>query len=158
MEYRAVVLTISDRCSRGIADDRSGPAIIERLPDLHAQLIHREILPDDIEPIRAAARTWLGRCDLLLTTGGTGIAPRDVTPEALEPLIERTLPGFGEAMRSVAFASKPTTVLSRAGAGVSGSTLVAWLPGAPAAIGECLEALAPAIRHACKLLHGEQPH
>lgn len=158
MPYRAAVITVSDRCARGEAEDRSGPAIIERLADLDAQLVHRECVPDEIERVRAAAGTWLGRCDLLVTTGGTGVSPRDVTPEALRPLVERELPGFGEVMRLRAFERAPTSVISRGGAGVSGRTLLVWLPGAPKAATECLEWLAPAIRHVCSLLRGEPVH
>lgn len=158
MTSRAVVITVSDRCSRGEATDRSGPAIIERLPDLDAQLIHREVIPDELELIRKTAHTWIGRCDILLTTGGTGVAVRDVTPEALRPLVERELPGFGEVMRMRAFEKTPTSPISRGGAGVTGQTLIVWMPGSTKAVTECLDWLAPSIRHICKLLRGEQPH
>ncbi|MEP0848158.1 MAG: MogA/MoaB family molybdenum cofactor biosynthesis protein [Phycisphaerae bacterium] len=158
MTHRAVVITVSDRCSRGEAADHSGPQIIERLADLDAQLVHRECIPDDAETIRRTAQTWIGRCDVLLLTGGTGIAPRDVTPDALRPLIERELPGFGEVMRQRAFERTPTSVLSRAGAGVCGQTLLVWMPGSPRAVSECVEWLTPAIRHACRQLAGDAAH
>lgn len=158
MQNRAVILTISDRVSRGEAVDLSGPAIIESLPALDATAIHREVVPDEVERIRAVAGAWVDRCTLLLSTGGTGIAPRDVTPEALAPLVQRALPGFGEVMRLRAFDRLPTSILSRSGAGVSGRTLLLWLPGSPRAVRECLEWLAPAIKHTCAMLRGETGH
>ncbi|QOJ15501.1 MAG: MogA/MoaB family molybdenum cofactor biosynthesis protein [Planctomycetia bacterium] len=158
MKLRAVVLTISDSRSAGQAEDRGGPAILEQLPALDAIAVHREIVPDEVERIRATAGAWINRCDVILATGGTGIALRDVTPEALAPLIERALPGFGELMR-VAHADKnPLSIVSRSGAGVSGRTLIVWMPGKPTAVTECLTLLAPAIRHACRILRGDTSH
>lgn len=154
MLYRAVVLTVSDSRSAGAARDRGGPAVIDQLPELDAALVHREIVPDEIDAIQEAVCTWLGRCDLLITTGGTGVAPRDVTPEALEPMIEKALPGFGEVMRLRAFERLPTSIVARSGAGVAGGTLIIWLPGAPKAVTECLTWLTPAIKHVCDLLRG----
>lgn len=158
MSKRAVVITVSDRCSRGQAEDRSGPAIIERLAELDATLVHRQIIPDELDAIRQTVATWIGRCDVILTTGGTGPAVRDVTPEAIEPLLERRLPGFGEVMRLRGFGRMPLSILSRGGAGAAGGTLIVWLPGSPRAVRECLEWLAPAIRHACAVLRGEAAH
>jgi len=158
MSARAVVITVSDRSADGRRADASGPAAIEALPDLDASLVHREIVPDEVDRIRDAARRWLDRCDLLLLTGGTGVALRDVTPEAVEPLIQKLLPGFGEIMRMRAFERTPMSILSRGGAGVSGRTLVVWLPGSPKAVTECLHWLAPAIRHACAVLRGDARH
>lgn len=158
MLHRAVVITISDRCSRGEAEDRSGPAIIEQLGDLDASLVHREVVPDDPDRIRLTVRTWIDRCEVILCTGGTGIAPRDVTPEALLPLIERPLPGFGELMRMRGVERLPTAILSRGGAGTTGATLIVWLPGSPRGVKECVEWLAPSIRHACRQLRGETGH
>lgn len=155
---RAVVLTISDRCSSGDAVDRSGPALIETLPQLDAHLIHRETIPDDPDQIRHVAGTWIGRCELLLTTGGTGPAARDTTPDALAPLIERNLPGFGELMRMRGAERTPLAIVSRSGAGLAIGTLVVWLPGSPKAVRECIEWLAPAIRHVCQFLRGDKPH
>lgn len=158
MNNRVVVFTISDRCSLGEAEDRSGPAIIDELPRLDATCVHREIIPDDADRIRRGVEAWLGRCEIVITTGGTGVAARDVTPEAIEPLIERRLPGFGEVMRMQAFASVPTSILSRGGAGIARNSLVLYMPGSPRACKECLEWLAPAIRETCKFLRGEKPH
>lgn len=158
MTNRAVVITISDRCAAGVREDRSGPAIIEQLEELEAALIHRETIPDELQRIRETVGRWIDRCELIITTGGTGLAARDVTPEAIGPLIQRPLPGFGEAMRMHFFATQPLSILSRSGAGVAGRTLIVWLPGSPGAVRECLEALAPAIRHACGYLRGQPPH
>lgn len=158
MSNRTAVITISDRCARGQAQDRSGPAIIEMLPDLEAALVHREIVPDEIEKIRGLAQSWINRCDLIISTGGTGVAPRDVTPEALAPLIERPLPGFGEIIRVKGFERTPTSIVSRAGGGVAGRTLLVWLPGSPRAVRESIEWLSPAIRHVCQFLRGEGVH
>lgn len=158
MRNRAVVMTISDRCAAGQAVDRSGPVLVDQLVALDADVVHREVLPDEIERIRRAVSTWIDRCDLILTTGGTGIAERDVTPEAVSPLIQRMLPGFGEVMRLRAFDRTPMSILSRSGAGISGKTLIIWLPGAPRAVSECMEWLTPAIGHVCAFLRGERPH
>ncbi|MBI5864959.1 MAG: MogA/MoaB family molybdenum cofactor biosynthesis protein [Planctomycetes bacterium] len=158
MTNRAVVITISDRCAAGQADDRSGPAIIEQLAALGAALVHREVIPDDQERVRRTVQTWIDRCELIVTTGGTGVSARDVTPEAIEPLVRRPLPGFGEVMRQRAFEHKPTSAVSRCGAGITGDTLILWLPGSPGAVRECLDWLAPAIRHTCQFLRGQNPH
>ncbi len=157
-DNRAVVVTISDRCSAGDAVDRSGPEIVDCLPQVAGRLIHRETIPDDVDRIREVAERWLGRTEMLITTGGTGIAERDVTPEAFAPLIEKQLPGFGELMRLKAYERLPLSIISRAGAGVARQTLVIWLPGSTRAVRECLEWLAPAIRHSCDFLAGRKPH
>ena len=144
MPYRTVVLTISDSRSRGEARDLTGPALVEALPLFDGLLTHREVIPDETETIRQSARSWCPRADVILTTGGTGLAPRDVTPEAIEPLIDRPLPGFGEIMRTRAFDATPLSIASRGGAGMSGTTLVVWLPGSNKAVRECTGGLAPA--------------
>lgn len=158
MVNRAVVITVSDRCSAGQAVDESGPAIIDLLPSVDASIVHRETIPDDVDRIRQAVETWLNRAELIVTTGGTGVAPRDVTPEAIAPLIERPLPGFGEVMRMRAYERTKLSVVSRSGAGVSGKSLVIWLPGSPRAVRECFDWLAPAIAHVCEFLRGAKPH
>ncbi len=155
MPNRTVVLTISDTRGRAGTPDLSGPALIEGLPLFDGTLIHRQIIPDEIELIRKTVQSWTPRADIILTTGGTGVAPRDVTPEALEPLIDRALPGFGEIMRTRGFDSSPFSIASRGGAGVSGAALIVWLPGSVKAARECLNWLAPAIRHVCELVRGE---
>lgn len=158
MRNRVAVFTISDRCSAGTAEDKSGPAIIEHLSAIDGMLVHREILPDQRERIAAAVEAWIDRCELVITTGGTGIAERDVTPEAVRPLVQRDLPGFGEVMRMRAFDRLPTSIISRGGAGIAGRTLIVWLPGSPKAARECFDWLGPAIRHVCGFLRGDKPH
>ena len=152
-------VTLSDRASAGVYEDRSGPAIEQVWADRGGEPAEwvRVLIPDD----RAAIETELCRlcdeecCALILTTGGTGPAPRDVTPEATRAVLERELPGFGEIMRVQSFAKVPTAILSRATAGTRGSTLVINLPGNPRAIGECLPLILPAIREALRHLRGE---
>ena len=143
-------VTLSDRASAGIYEDLSGPEI-ERVLRAHldadAQFLTR-LLPDEQVQIEAALMELSGRegCDLVVTTGGTGPALRDVTPEATRAVLDRELPGFGEAMRAVSFAKVPTAILSRATAGTRGRTLILNLPGNPRAIAECLVPIVPAIR------------
>jgi molybdopterin adenylyltransferase len=152
-------LTLSDRATRGEYEDRSGPEIERVLAELGFSGLQwiRLVLPDEQRQIE----TMLVRlcdeegCDLVLTTGGTGPAPRDVTPEATRAVLERELPGFGEIMRVQSFAKVPTAILTRGLAGTRGKTLLVNLPGNPKAIGECLPLIAPAIREALRHLRGE---
>jgi molybdopterin adenylyltransferase len=152
-------ITLSDRASAGLYEDRSGPEI-ERILGEHllGEIEWKRVLiPDERVRIEETLRELCDReqCDLVVTTGGTGPAPRDVTPEATRGVLERELPGFGEIMRSVSFAKVPTAILSRATAGTRGRTLIVNLPGNPRAIGECLPMLMPAIGEAIRHLHGE---
>jgi molybdopterin adenylyltransferase len=155
---RIARVTLSDRASAGVYADLSGPEIErvlrETLGAEHTFLVR--LLPDDRAGIASALRKLCDdeHCDLVVTTGGTGPAPRDVTPEATHDVLERELPGFGEAMRAVSFAKVPTAILSRATAGIRGRTLIVNLPGNPRAIGECLPPLVPAIRECLKHLNG----
>jgi molybdopterin adenylyltransferase len=154
-------LTISDRASAGIYADRSGPEIERALRDVFAGAkFEAVIVPDEQELISAALKKFADerRCDLVVTTGGTGISPRDVTPEATRAVLEKELPGFGEIMRGQSFAKVRTAILSRATAGTRGKTLIVNLPGKPSAVRECLEILAPAIREGVAHLRGEDPH
>lgn len=155
-------LTISDRASAGIYQDRSGPEIEKVLCGFFGSLVKFEsaIVPDEIPSISAALTKFADEmeCDLVVTTGGTGIASRDVTPEATRPILDKELPGFGEAMRMQSLAKVKTAILSRALAGTRGKALIINLPGKPAAVRECLEILAPAIREALAHLRGDDPH
>ena len=149
-------VTLSDRASAGIYADLSGPEIervFRECWDAECQFSVR-LLPDERPAIAAALRELCDTeaCALVITTGGTGPAPRDVTPEATREVIEKELPGFGEAMRRRSFATVPTAILSRATAGVRGRTLIVNLPGNPRAITECLPPLIPAIREALRHL------
>ncbi|MFZ4777017.1 MAG: molybdopterin adenylyltransferase [Terrimicrobiaceae bacterium] len=149
-------VTLSDRAHAGIYADLSGPEIervLRECLDPLAEFVVR-LLPDERQQIESALIELSDsrHCDLIVTTGGTGPSPRDVTPEATLAVLERELPGFGETMRSVSFAKVPTAILSRATAGTRGKTLVINLPGNPRAISECLPPLVPAIRECLKHL------
>ncbi|MCC7517708.1 MAG: molybdopterin adenylyltransferase [Verrucomicrobiae bacterium] len=153
-------LTISDRASAGVYTDLGGPAIQAEIERLFAGPFEwrAALVPDEAERIAAALARFVDRddCWLALTTGGTGLAPRDVTPEATRRILDRELPGFSEAMRMTAFARVPTTILSRAVAGSRKRSLVINLPGNPKAIAESLPPLAPAIAEAIFHLRGER--
>lgn len=152
------VVTISDRASAGIYEDRSGPAIIAELRRILNNPWHAEMrMVADERPLIAATLTELTdrqRCPLIVTTGGTGPALRDVTPEATESICEKMMPGFGELMRSVSLKSVPTAILSRQTAGIRGQSLIVNLPGKPSAIAECLAAVFPAIPYCIDLIGG----
>jgi len=155
-------VTISDRASAGIYEDRSGPEIEKVLGEVFGAETKFvvAVIPDEPERISAQLRELadLEKCDLIVTTGGTGISVRDVTPEATRAVLEKELPGFGEIMRAQSFAKVRTAVLSRATAGTRGRSLIVNLPGKPSAVRECLEILAPAIREGVAHLRGEDPH
>ena len=154
-------LTVSDRASAGIYEDRSGPEI-ERV--LRAALgdatFVSAIVPDEQDKISVQLRDFADaqQCDLIVTTGGTGVSPRDVTPEATRAVLEKELPGFGEIMRVQSFAKVRTAILSRAVAGTRGRSLIINLPGKPTAVAECLAVLADAIREGVAHLRGDDPH
>jgi molybdopterin adenylyltransferase len=151
-------ITMSDRASAGVYEDRSGPAIESFFSEHLAAEIEwsRMLIPDERVQIEAALCRLcdVERCHLVVTTGGTGPALRDVTPEATRAVLERELPGFGEIMRIESFAKVKTSILSRATAGTRGTTLIVNLPGNPRAIGECLPLLLPAIIEAVDHLAG----
>ncbi|HYF07093.1 MAG TPA: molybdopterin adenylyltransferase [Acetobacteraceae bacterium] len=152
------VVTISDRAFRGLYEDRGGPAIEAELARILSTpwRPERRLVPDEQPQIEAALRDLADthRCPLIVTTGGTGPAPRDVTPEATEAVCDRLLPGFGELMRAVSLNSVPTAILSRQIAGTRGASLIVNLPGKPSAIAECLGAVFPAIPYCVDLIGG----
>lgn len=153
-------VTVSDRASAGIYEDRSGPEIERVLREQFAGPVdfERTLVPDEQKQIaKALMDLCAGDCALVVTTGGTGPAPRDVTPEATRSVLEKELPGMGEAMRAASFARTPTAILSRATAGVRGKTLIINLPGNPRAIEECLPLLMPAIAEALDHIAGFRP-
>lgn len=153
------VLTISDRASQGIYEDRGGPGILAVLDDYLTtpyRAVSR-IIPDDRATIEKTLIDLADheKCSLILTTGGTGPAPRDVTPEATEAVCDRLMPGFGELMRSVSLREVPTAILSRQLAGIRGRSLIVNLPGKPSAIRTCLEAVFPAVPYCLDLIGGD---
>jgi molybdenum cofactor synthesis domain-containing protein len=150
------ILVVSDRSSRGEREDASGPALQEAVKSRGAAVVEREIVPDEISAIVNALRRMCESCDLILTSGGTGASPRDVTPEATRRVITRELPGFGDVMRARSLPITPHAMISRATAGVAGETLVINLPGSPGGAVECLSFVAPAIPHAVDLIKGRQ--
>lgn len=157
---RVAILTISDRSYRGEREDRGGPAVAEAARRLlGAEIAESCLVPDEKDDIswnltRLADNVG---ADLVLTTGGTGLSPRDVTPEATRSVLSFEVPGLAEAMRAAARGALPSAMLSRQVAGVRGKTLVVNLPGSPRGAVECLESVAPAIPHAVAQLRGESP-
>lgn len=156
-DARIGIVTVSDRASRGEYEDRGGPAVHDYLAAVLTspwQPLAR-IIADEVETVAGTLIELSDAgCCLVITTGGTGPAPRDVTPEATEAVCEKILPGFGEQMRSVSLQYVPTAILSRQTAGVRGSTLIVNLPGSPKAIAECLDAVFPAIPYCIDLIGG----
>lgn len=154
---KAAILTVSDRSSRGEREDAGGPALRAWLEARGVEAVRGRIVPDEEDRIADAIRKWADDdgFDLILTTGGTGVSPRDVTPEATLKVVERTIPGFGERMRSRSLERTPAAILSRAVAGVRKRTLVLNLPGSPAAAVENLEAVWDAIPHAVAKIRGD---
>jgi molybdopterin adenylyltransferase len=153
-------LTLSDRASAGVYEDRSGPRIEAIVESHFAEEIEflRRLIPDDRGQIERTLRELCeAGCALIVTTGGTGPGPRDVTPEATRAIIEKELPGFGELLRMRSYAGTPTAILSRATAGVRGKSLIVNLPGNPKAVAECLPLLLPAIVECIDHVAGWRP-
>lgn len=158
MTARIGILTVSDRASRGEYEDRGGPAIAEYLAAVLSSDYEpvARVIPDDQHLIEATLQelSTHEKCCLIITTGGTGPAARDVTPEATEAVCQKMMPGFGELMRKVSLEKVPTAILSRQTAGICGRSLIINLPGQPKAIQECLDAVFPAIPYCIDLLEG----
>jgi molybdopterin adenylyltransferase len=157
MVLRFGVLTISDRSSRGERVDSSGPALVQVIDRQGWSVLRQKILPDDLDMLRESLSAWADRGDLdiILTTGGTGFAPRDYTPEATRAVIEREAPGLVEAMRIGSAAKAPHAMLSRAVAGIRGKVLIINLPGSPKAAVENLQIVVPVLEHAIQLLRDD---
>jgi molybdenum cofactor synthesis domain-containing protein len=149
------VLTLSDKGSKGEREDLSGPLIADILKPIGADLQYYEILPDEKELIKEKLIQYCGKVDLILTTGGTGLAPRDVTPDATSEVIDKEVSGIAEVMRSEGFKKTRRAVLSRAVAGIKGNTLIINLPGSPKAVKENLEILLDVIPHAVEKIKGD---
>ena len=154
------VITISDRASTGVYEDKGGPGIEAALAAILATPWRavRRVIPDEKPRIEVALRELadMERCSLILTTGGTGPSPRDVTPEATEAVCDRLLPGFGELMRTKSLLEVPTAILSRQVAGTRGASLIVNLPGKPAAIRTCLDAVFAAVPYCIDLIGGDR--
>jgi len=154
----AAIIAVSDRASRGEYEDKSGSALRQFCEKRGWKVLEQDIVPDDQKIIQSRTIKFSGRCNLVLLTGGTGIAERDVTPEAIRAIATKELPGFGEVMRAKSFERFPHAILSRSFAAVVGQSLVLCLPGSPKGAAECLEFVANAIPHAVELLAGKTEH
>ncbi|MGM0592938.1 MAG: molybdopterin adenylyltransferase [Pseudomonadota bacterium] len=157
-KVRIGIVTVSDRASRGEYEDQGGPAIrawLERALRSPWEAVPR-VVPDECDQVETALKTLCDKedCSLVVTTGGTGPAPRDITPEATEAVCEKMMPGFGELMRLESLKIVPTAILSRQTAGVRGQSLILNLPGKPSAIDDCLNAVFPAVPYCIDLIEG----
>ena len=154
---KAAILTLSDKGARGEREDRSGPALEAWLAERGVTVLHTEVAPDELDIIFVKLEGWAdsGAFDLILTTGGTGVSPRDVTPDATRKIVEREIPGFGEVMRRTSMEKTPHAMISRAIAGIRGRTLIINLPGSPGGAVENLAAVWPAVPHAVAKLQGD---
>ena len=155
---RVAILTVSDSAYHGEREDISGPTLRELVEAEGIEVVDVERVPDEKQEIAAWLRSTATQADVLLTCGGTGFSRRDVTPEATGEVIDFQVPGIAEALRAASLQYTPHAMLSRAVAGVIGSTLVVNLPGSPAAVAQQFEVLAPVLVHATALLHGETAH
>lgn len=160
MAIRAVVITVSDACSRGEREDASGAALVQLLKGMGAEIVESKILSDDLEPLVEALGQFAERegVNLIITTGGTGLGPRDNTPEATLQVIEREAPGIAEAIRAESLKVTPMAMISRGVCGVSSGTLIINLPGSPKAVKESFAIVAPVLSHAIDLLAGRTAH
>jgi molybdopterin adenylyltransferase len=159
-KVRSVVITASDACAGGEREDTSGAALVELLTQMGAEIIETKILSDDLEPLAQALREFAGREDvnLIITTGGTGLGPRDNTPEATQRVIEREAPGIAEAIRAESLKVTPMAMISRGVCGVCSGTLIVNLPGSQNAVRESFSVIAPVLPHALDLLAGKTAH
>ncbi len=155
--FRVAILTLSDKGSKGEREDSSGPLIREMIKPLPAEVIRYEIIPDEKETIVEVLKRCADQlgADLILTTGGTGLSPRDVTPDATLEVIEKQVPGFAEAMRAESLKKTPHAMISRAVAGIRGCCLIVNLPGSSKSVRENLSVILPALPHALSKLKGD---
>lgn len=157
---KAAVLTISDGVFHGTREDKSGPLLREALEALGGEVVAQGVVPDEMDRIGSQIVAYAdeGAVDLIVTTGGTGLSVRDVTPEAVRAVADREIPGYGEIMRAKSFEITPFALLSRAGAYTRGKTLILILPGSPKGARQCLEIVWPAVSHTLEILRGHTEH
>src|SRR6266852_6290037 len=160
IQIQAVVITASDACSVGEREDESGAALVTLLTELGAEIIAKEIVNDDLDPLVDMLCSFADRNDvnLIVTTGGTGFGPRDNTPEATLRVIEREAPGLAEAMRIQTLKATPMAMISRGVCGIRSGTLIVNLPGSPKAVRESFAVIKPVLNHAVELLAGQTRH
>ena len=156
MKIKVAILTVSDSCAEGGREDVSGQTIRDMLSDEKFEVYETKITPDDYDTVAEILKSFSDEknVDLVLTTGGTGLGPRDVTPEATASVCERQVPGLGEVMRAEGLKKTPNAILSRSYAGIRGKTLIINMPGSPKAVRESLEIILNVIPHAVKMMHG----
>ncbi|MCP9496459.1 MAG: MogA/MoaB family molybdenum cofactor biosynthesis protein [Pyrinomonadaceae bacterium MAG19_C2-C3] len=154
---RVAVLTVSDRCARGEQIDKSGAVLAELVEAADGEVVARDVVSDDLEPLINHLKTLAARpdVDVIFTTGGTGFSPRDNTPEATRRVIQKEAPGLAEMMRFRTVDKTPTAVLSRAVCGIANGVLIINLPGSPGGVRECFAVVAPLLSHAIRMLRGE---
>lgn len=155
---RVAILTVSDKGHRGEREDETGPALVKLVQADGMQVVAADIVPDERDVIAGWIRDHAATADLILTNGGTGLGPRDVTPEATRDVIRHEVPGIAEALRASGLSHTPNAMLSRAVAGVAGDCLVINLPGSPHAARQQYPVIAPVLAHAVALLHGDTEH
>jgi len=159
-QIHAVIITASDACSVGEREDASGAALVQLLTDLGAEIVAKEIVNDDLEPLSDMLCNYADRAgvNLIVTTGGTGFGPRDNTPEATRKVIEREAPGLAEAMRIQTLKNTPMAMISRGVCGIRSGTMIVNLPGSPRAVRESFDVIRPVLAHAVALLEGNTAH
>jgi molybdopterin adenylyltransferase len=159
-QIQAVIITASDACARGEREDKSGEVLLELLGEMGSNIVAREIVDDELEPLAHKLRAFadLKHVNLIVTTGGTGFGPRDNTPEATLQVIEREAPGLAEAMRIETLKNTPMAMISRGVCGIRSKTLIINLPGSPKAVRESFEVIKPVLNHAIDLISGHTSH